>query len=99
MREKVAFRPDEGICFELRIMVCFQLISVPHPPLTWSPLSQLGEGFWVSVAWTLVCQFLVVSNGLKQRFLANTLEETAVPSAIFSMHWIELKIKTLGEEL
>ncbi len=50
MREKVAFRPDEGICFELRIMVCFQLISVPHPPLSWSPLSQLGEGFWVRVA-------------------------------------------------
>ena len=45
MREKVAFRPDEGICFEVRIMVCFQLISVPHPPLTWSPLSQLCEGF------------------------------------------------------
>jgi len=50
MREKVAFRPDEGIRFELRIMVCFQLISVPHPPLSWSPLSQLGDGFWISVA-------------------------------------------------
>jgi len=59
-------RPDEGIRFELRIMVCFQLISVPHPPLTWSPLSQLGEGFWVSVARTLVCGFLVVSNSRKR---------------------------------
>ena len=76
----------------------FSVDQCPLPTVVDGPPSPSWARVFGSVSQrTLVCRFLVVSNGLKQGFLANTLEETAVPS-IFSMRRIELKIKTLGEE-
>jgi len=42
--EKVAESRMRGY-FKLLIFLAFPFTKFPHPPLTWSPLSQLGEGF------------------------------------------------------
>ena len=59
-------RPDEGPVGQAEDEQKIGFSKSPHPPLTWSPLSQLGEGFWISVARTLVCGFLVVSTCRKR---------------------------------
>ena len=43
-------RPDEGPVGQAEDEQRIGLSKSPHPPLSWSPLSQLGEGFWISVA-------------------------------------------------
>ena len=43
-------RPDEGPVGQAEDEQRIGLSKSPHPPLSWSPLSQLGDGFWISVA-------------------------------------------------
>ena len=38
-------RPDEGPVGQAEDEQKIGFSKSPHPPLTWSPLSQLGEGF------------------------------------------------------
>jgi len=44
IREKVAESRMRGH-FKLFIFLAFPFTKFPHPPLTWSPLSQNGRGF------------------------------------------------------
>ena len=44
MREKVAVGRMRG-CYKLTNFLAFPFTKSAHPPLAWSPLSQLGEGF------------------------------------------------------
>ena len=46
LREKVADRSDEGIPASLLFYYFLSSSLAPHPPLTWSPLSQNGRGFF-----------------------------------------------------
>ncbi|MGA0261952.1 MAG: hypothetical protein ACO3NI_17535, partial [bacterium] len=43
--EKVAESRMRGY-FKLLIFLAFPFTKFPHPPLTWSPLSQNGRGFF-----------------------------------------------------
>jgi len=61
--EKVAESRMRGY-FKLLIFLVFPFRSIPHPPLTWSPLSQNGRGFLDCVELKAVCHWAMVLSAL-----------------------------------
>ena len=61
--EQVAIRLDEGPVGQAEDEQRLSFLQSPHPPLSWSPLSQLG--LWYAQIFLLLCELEAFTELLK----------------------------------